>query len=93
MSFSFRAKVWKWPGDMGWYFVNVPKNIFEAVRAKNGKGLIRVRLSIGRTRWETSLLPHALSGTYLLAIKALVRKNEGIFEGDEVDITFCIIKK
>ncbi len=92
MHFSFQAKLWKWPGDMGWYFVSVPKVHFEAIRARVGKGLVRVTCRTGETSWQTSLLPHNQSGTYLIAIKVSVRKKEELFEGDEVEFSFKIIK-
>lgn len=84
MSFSFRAQVWKWPGDMGWHFVNVPKEDYITIREKYGKGLKRAKVTVGRSVWMTSLLPHNASGTYLIALKASIRKMEGLFEGDEV---------
>ena len=26
-NFKIEAKVWKWPGDAGWHFVNIDKKI------------------------------------------------------------------
>lgn len=72
---------------MGWYFVNVPKEYFAEIRERYGKGLLRARVTIGQSVWETSLLPHNVSGTYLIAIKASIRKIEGLFVGDEVTIS------
>jgi hypothetical protein len=92
MSFSFDAPLWKWQGEMGWYFVNVPKEYFSRIRTQYGKGLLRVRVTIGQSIWETSLLPHNVSGTYLIAIKASIRKAEGLFEGDKVNVCIEFLK-
>lgn len=91
MHFSFEARVWKWPGDLGWFFVSVPKDIYKEIKEKKGKGLIRTEVTVGETVWKTSLLPHTLSGTYLLALKASVRKKEEIFEGDTVSLSIKVL--
>jgi hypothetical protein len=31
-SITFKAKMWMWPGDMPWHFVNVDKEISEEIR-------------------------------------------------------------
>jgi len=45
---------------------------------------VPVRVKIGETEWETSLFPQGKTGTYLFAIKASVRKVEGIEEGSVI---------
>jgi len=69
---------------MPWYFVSVPKEYYSAIREKYGKGLKRAKITVGKSTWETSLLPHNASDTYLIALKASIRKAEGLFEGDNV---------
>ncbi len=89
-NFVFKAKVWRWPGDMGWYFVNVPKEISENIRKAYPKGFVKILATIGAVTWETSLFPHKQSGAYLLSIKTQVRKKEDIWEGDGVSVAFNI---
>lgn len=86
--YKIKAKVWRWPGDTGWHFVNVDKNISEQIRKAYPKGFVKIRAQVGKTVWDTSLFPHKLSASYLLSVKASVRKKEGIFDGDEVKIGF-----
>ena len=81
-----KAKVWRWKQDAGWHFVTVPKAQSAQIRskafgAKRGWGSVPVRIRIGETEWETSLFPQGKTGTYLFALKASVRKVEGIEEG------------
>lgn len=89
--YKIKAKVWKWPGDAGWYFVNVDKKISADIRNAYPKGFVKIIAQIGNTTWDTSLFPHKLSASYLLSVKASIRKNEGIYEGDEIKIRFRII--
>lgn len=94
--FSFKAKVWLWPGFASWHFVYVDKNIseriFEMVNKRKVKtspnGLVPIIAKIGKTEWQTSLLPHKKEKTYLIAIKSKVRKTEGIYDGSEIKIIF-----
>lgn len=89
--YKIKAKVWKWPGDAGWHFVNVDKKISADIRKAIPKGFVKIRAQIGKTAWDTSLFPHKESDSYLLSIMAAVRKNESIFEGDEVKVAFKIV--
>lgn len=89
-NFLFTAKVWRWPGDAGWHFINVPKDISKKIRDRYPKGFVSINASIGKTSWNTALFPHKQSDAYLLSVKALVRKKEDIFEGDTISIRFKI---
>jgi Domain of unknown function (DUF1905) len=93
--FSIKAKLWKWGGTASWFFVDTPTKetvmLREIPRAKkNGFGSIKVRCTIGKTTWDTSLFP-SKDGPYLLPIKASVRRAEEIAEGDIVNITCTLI--
>lgn len=90
-NYSISARLWRWPGDGGWHFVTLDKKIFNEIRAVYPKGLIRIEARIGSSVWQTSLLPHTSYGEYLIAIKKAVRNQEGLLEGDTVDISFKIL--
>lgn len=51
---------------------------------------MRVEARIGKTAWKTSMFPDSRSGTFLLPLKAQVRRAEGIGEGDTVLFTLDI---
>jgi hypothetical protein len=87
--YKFKAKVWIWPGDAGWHFVNLPKEMSVKIRSVYTKGFVPIIANIGKTKWETSLFPHKLSG-YLLSVKKDIRKKEGIYEGEEITVIFEI---
>ena len=95
-TFSFSASIWKYGGGAAWYFVGVPHEVSEHIReasqlCKIAFGSVPVRTTIGNTTWTTSVFPDAKTKTYLLPIKASVRKAEGIFEGDEVRVTVALL--
>ena len=48
---------------------------------------MRVNATIGATTWETSIFPDTKSGSYLLPVKAEVRRREGVEDGDAVTVT------
>jgi hypothetical protein len=84
--YRIRTKVWLYPGMAGWHFLSVPKRAFQDM--KRGWGSLPVVVTIGKTSWRTSIFPDRASGTYLLPLKADVRKREHITRGDT--ITFMI---
>ena len=83
-------KVWKWPGDGAWHFVTLPKNLYTEIRGIHGKGMVPIRTTVYKTTWDNSLFPHTQSQSYILAIRKSVRNAEGIFEGDEIPVSFVL---
>ncbi len=90
-NFKIKAKVWRWPGDMGWHFITIDKKISAEIRNIQKKGFVKIVAKIGRTTWETSLFPHKESQAYLLSIKKLIRTKEDIWAGDTINVSFILI--
>jgi len=93
--YKTRGKVWLYPGMAGWHFVSLEKKQSKEIKEKYGKnrrgfGSIPIKVTIGDTSWKTSIFPDKRSGTYLLPIKAEVRKKEGIFDDDTITFTIEI---
>jgi len=89
MRIEFNGKIWFWRGPAPWFFVTVPEDESQDLKAISGFvtygwGVIPVLARIGRTEWKTSLFPK--DGCYLVPIKASVRKAENIAEGDAVTV-------
>jgi hypothetical protein len=96
-TYTITSKVWPYPGMAGWHFLTVPKKESETIKKAHGKnargwGSLPVAVSIGTTKWETSIFPDKKSGTYLLPLKAAVRRAEGIDAGESVRYTITIRK-
>lgn len=89
MSLEFSGEIWQWRGPAPWYFVTVPAEASQDIKAVSklvtyGWGVIPVRAQIGETQWKTSLFPK--EGSYLVPIKASVRKAENLEEGQTVTV-------
>ncbi len=87
--YRIRNNVWLYPGMTGWHFVTIPIDISEEIKRffgdmKRGWGSLPVLVTCGKTTWKTSIFPDKKIGGYLLPLKAEVRKNEKISEGDSV---------
>ena len=89
------AKVWVYPGMAGWHFVTIEKEDGEELKRqyflpRRGFGSIPVWVSIGKTRWKTSVFPEK-EKTFLLPLKKAVRDAEAIHEGDTIKLTIEVI--
>ncbi|MFJ9560478.1 DUF1905 domain-containing protein [Streptomyces fuscichromogenes] len=89
MRFEFGGCVVEWRGPAPYYFLPVPEEECEEIRAvaamaSYGWGVIPVEVTLGGVVFETSLFPR--DGGYLLPLKSAVRRPLGLGEGDEVRV-------
>lgn len=92
---SFKAKLWIYPGQAAWHFITVPKKESADLKEKYGKnargwGSLPVSVTVGKTTWQTSIFPDRKSGTYLLPVKAEVRRKEEIEENDSITVSLKV---
>jgi hypothetical protein len=94
------APLWRWTSasaPASWFFVTIDGEAGEALAAtalmrrlegglSRGFGAIKVTAQIGATSWRTSVFPAKQAGSYMLPVKAAVRRAEGIGEGDAVEV-------
>lgn len=90
---SFSARLFEWRGPSPFFWLILPDDArdyvrSEAAEATYGWGAIPVRVRIGRTEWETSLLPR--EGGYVLPVKKDVRAAERFGEGDTVGVAMSV---
>lgn len=89
--YSFKARVWIYQGPTPWHFVTLPKKLAAEIRAFHGGlqknfGSIGVHATIGKTTWKTSVFSDSKSGSYVLPLKAEIRKKEKIAAGKTVSV-------
>jgi len=89
MKYKLRGRVWIYPGKIPWHFITVSKGAASEIKENfgnsgHGFGSIPVHVTIGLSRWQTSIFPYAKEDSYLLPLKAEVRKSEEIFEGNTI---------
>ncbi|ESU22733.1 hypothetical protein FEDK69T_19930 [Flavobacterium enshiense DK69] len=95
LKYDFSAKVWQYPSPGGWYFVSLPENIAKEIRAnlkkeEEGWGRLKATAEIGKSQWKTAIWFDTKMNTYLLPLKAEIRKKENIFNGKIVDATILL---
>ena len=93
LDIEYDGELYEWRGPAPFHFIAVPEGPSEAIRAISaevtyGWGMIPVRVSIGRTTWETALF--AKDGRYVVPIKDVVRAKEHLTDGDVVTIRLVI---
>ena len=86
---EFSGQIWYWRGPAPFFFVSVPGEQCVDLQAlapevSYGWGMIPVQVTLGETRWRTSLWPK--DGGYVVPLKDAVRAAEGIDEGDRVTV-------
>lgn len=98
-TYKIRSKVVPYPGspagEGAWYFAYVDAKQAAVIGRKHatkkaGFGSIRVAVTLGKTKWKTSIFPDKQSGAYVLPLKKGVRRAEGIDAGDTVNFTLDI---
>jgi len=93
--YKVKSKVWLYIGMAGWHFLSVDKKQSVEIKEKYGHGgrgfgSIPVRVTLGKSVWETSIFPDKQSGTYVLPLKAKVRRDEDIHAEDSVIFSFVV---
>jgi hypothetical protein len=92
-SFTFTTQLWKYSGESAWHFVTLPADVSARIKflqsGRRGFGSVRVLVTVGKSKFETSVFPDSNSGCYLLPVKASIRKAEKFGHGDQVT---CLIE-
>lgn len=94
--YAFTAPLWIWQGKGAWHFITVPEEVSVLIRTASalktrGFRSVKVRVNIGTSAFETSIFPDSKTSTYLLPIKASVRKAEAITPGDAVGVALTLV--
>lgn len=95
-SYTMKEKVFIYPSEVAaWHFIPVTRKIGQSIKETNGKsvrgfGSLPVEVSIGSSTWNTSIFPDKYSGSYILPLKASVRKKEDILAGELVTFTITL---
>ena len=99
--FNCIGTVWLWNSEKGsWHFFTISEDIaneiyfatsLKTLGLKRGFGAVKVRVTTGETIFTTSIFPNSKDKTYILPIKASVRKAENIKAGDEIKVQIELI--
>ena len=99
--YQCKGKVWLWNFEKGsWHFFTIDgenanqiyfANSFKTLGNRRGFGSIKVNVTIGDSVFTTSIFPNSKDKTYVLPIKAKIRKAENINAGDEISLWIELI--
>ncbi|MBC7522699.1 MAG: DUF1905 domain-containing protein [Sandarakinorhabdus sp.] len=102
-SWQFTGPLWLWrgkgkdgePTKTAWHFITIDGDVADAIRAASpGRiaawGSVYVHVTIGATRWQTSVFPSKNVSGYLLPVKGSVRKSERLADGDVVTVSLTL---
>lgn len=93
--YEFSTLTWQHAAPGGWYFVTLPVDVSTEIRAhfkwqEEGWGRLKVLAKIGASEWETAIWFDSKHSSYLLPLKAAIRKKEGIDLNQSVQITLLV---
>lgn len=95
--YTLQSEVWLYPGETAsWHFASVSKEVSAELKERFGEqrrgwGSLPVMVTLGQTSWKTSVFPDKKSGTYLLPLKADIRRKEGVRSGDRITFTLQVL--
>ncbi len=87
MECDFEAEAWVYQGKSAWWFVTLPRAAAATVREAEQRrafGMVKVWARVGSTTWAITLFKDTRKDSYLLALKAAVRKREAIRAGERI---------
>lgn len=86
IKYKFNAKPWLYEGKSAWHFISLPFDMANEIRenlksAEEGWGRLKATARIGETAWRTAIWFDTTLKTYLLPLKAEIRKSAHIEVG------------
>ena len=91
-SFRFQGKVEIFPVESPWIYVAVPDRITKITKEFAERGLVAVTAKLGKSEWNTSLMPKG-DGTTFVPLNKKVCKTESIELGDTVRLEVSLRKR
>lgn len=87
--YEFETELFRWEARRDlWVFARLPEEVSEEIRLQPhppaGFGSVKVLVTLGGSRWSTSIFPESAEGAFIVAIKGSVRRAEGVGLGDRV---------
>jgi hypothetical protein len=90
--YSFKGKPFQYASTGGWVFVALPAKVSAQIRQKHkwdeeGWGRLKARARINSTEWKSAIWFDTKQNTYLLPLKAEIRKKENIEAGKTLRVS------
>ena len=96
--YEFIAKPYQYSSSeemCGWTFVSLPKDLSKEIREdfkylEEGWGRMKVTAKLGSSEWQTAIWFDTKQDTYLLPLKAKIRKQENVTLGENVQVVILV---
>lgn len=93
--FTFESRVEVFDGPTPWYFLDLPPDLARELDElfadqKRGFGSLPVEALINGVVWQTSIFPNSHSKTFMLPLKADVRRRAGLELGKTIQVNLQI---
>jgi Domain of unknown function (DUF1905) len=93
LELEFSGELWYWRGPAPFHFITVPPEGCVELRSISsvvsyGWGMIPVTVRIGGREFDTALWPK--DGRYIVPVKDVVRKAQGLAVGDTVALQLVV---
>lgn len=95
IQYDFSAKIWKYEGPNGWYFVSLPLAFSKEIREnlkwqEEGWGRLKASAKIDSQEWKTAIWFDTKQNTYLLPIKAAIRTKCKLQKGEVINVSIFV---
>ena len=95
IKYEFSASLWRYDSPAGWHFVSLPKTLSVEIREhykwqEEGWGRMKVVAGIGKTTWDTAIWFDTKMDTYILPIKAEIRKKLKLNINSSIDLEIWV---
>ena len=95
IKYEFKARIWQYIGQGGWHFVSLPNEMAKEIREnlkfeEEGWGRMKATAKIGSIQWETAIWFDTKHKTYLLPLKAEIRKKEKLEAEKDINVIVWI---
>ena len=95
VKYEFSARAYQHSSSIemcGWTFVSLPKELSAEIRGnfrclEEGWGRMKVTAKLGNSEWQTAIWFDIKQDTYLLPLKAKIRKQENVSLGEDLQVT------
>jgi hypothetical protein len=87
--FQVKGRVEIFPVKNPWVYIGVPEKYSKILKTFAERGLIAIRVTLGKSSWDTSLMPMG-NGTHFIPLNAKIRKVERIKIGDIISLSFVL---
>lgn len=95
ITYTFKSMPWRYEGKGAWYFLTLPFDLSNEIRGnlkwqEEGWGRLKVKAKIGNTDWDTAIWYDTKHKSYLLPLKAQIRKAENIEPNKEIQVIIAL---